>query len=87
MNDDLFDDNSNLKNSYFKNSNFRKISKSLILNIVKSRIDEMFEMVKKQITLTGSNSTFGTNLFIAGGGSNLLNLENYSSNFFDQYER
>lgn len=79
---DLFDENSNLKSVYFKNSNFRKISRSLILNIVKSRLDEMFEMIKKQIILTELNSIFGTNLFIVGGGSNLLNLQKYSSNFF-----
>ena len=78
----LFDENNNLKNIYFKNSNFRKISKFLIFNIVKSRLEEIFEMIKKQIVSTRSNSTFGQNLFIAGGGSNLFNLEKYCSNFF-----
>ena len=79
---DLFDEKTNLKNSFFKNSNFRKISKSLIFNIIKSRLDEMFEMIKKQISANGLNSTFHTNLFITGGGSNLFNLEKYCSNFF-----
>ena len=42
----------------------------------------MFEMIKKQISANGLNSTFHTNLFITGGGSNLFNLEKYCSNFF-----
>ena len=79
---DLFDKKTNLKNIFFKNSNFRKISKSLLFNIIKSRLDEMLEKVKKQISANGLNSTFHTNLFITGGGSNLFNLEKYCSNFF-----
>jgi len=39
-------------------------------------------MIKKQIIGTGLSSNFGTNFFIVGGGSNLLNLEKYCSNFF-----
>ena len=54
----------------------------MILNIAKARLDEIFEMIKKQIIGTGLNSTFGTNFFIVGGGSNLFNLEKYCSNFF-----
>ena len=42
----------------------------------------MLEKVKKQISANGLNSTFHTNLFITGGGSNLFNLEKYCSNFF-----
>ena len=81
-NQELFDENGYLKDIYFSNSSFRKISKSLILNIVKARLDEIFEMIKKQIIGTGLNSTFKINLFIVGGGSNLSNLEKYCSNFF-----
>ena len=39
-------------------------------------------MIKKQIIGTGLSSTFGTNFFIVGGGSNLFNLEKYCSDFF-----
>jgi len=81
-NEELFDENDYLKDVYFNNSSFRKISQSLILNIVKARLDEIFEMIKKQIIGTGLSSTFGTNFFIVGGGSNLFNLEKYCSNFF-----
>jgi len=81
-NQELFDENGYLKDIYFSNSSFRKISKSLILNIAKARLDEIFEMIKKQIIGTGLNSTFKINLFIVGGGSNLSNLEKYCSNFF-----
>ena len=41
-NQNLFDENHYLKNSYFINSSFRKISKNLILNVVKARLDEIF---------------------------------------------
>ena len=81
-NEKLFDENGYLKDVYFNNSSFRKISQSLILNIVKARLDEIFEKIKKQITGTVLNSTLGINFFIAGGGSNLFNLEKYCSNFF-----
>ena len=81
-NEELFDEKGYLKNVYFNNSSFRKISKSLILNIAKARLDEIFERIKKQVIGTGLNSTLKTNLFIVGGGSNLYNLENYCSNFF-----
>ena len=81
-NEELFDERNYLKNIYFSNSSFRKISKSLILNIAKARLDEIFEMIKKQIIGTELNSTLKINLFIVGGGSNLYNLEKYCSNFF-----
>ena len=42
-NQKLFDENDYLKNIYFINSNFRKISKNLILNVIKARLDEIFE--------------------------------------------
>ena len=81
-NEELFNKKGYLKNFYFNNSSFRKINKSLILNIAKARLDEIFERIKKQVIGTELNSTLKTNLFIVGGGSNLYNLENYCSNFF-----
>ena len=48
-NKNIFDENDYLKNNYFIESNFRKISKNLILNIVKARLDEIFEILKKQL--------------------------------------
>jgi len=79
---ELFSDNGYLKDNYFITSNFRKISKSLIVNIVKARLDEIFEIIKKEIFTTESNLNFKTSIFITGGGSNLINLDNYSSKFF-----
>ena len=63
----LFDESENLKKLYFKNSKFRKISKSLLNNIIKSRIEEILQMVEKQLSLTKFNSTLRTNNFISGG--------------------
>ena len=78
----IFGKDSFLKKIYFDSSNFRKISKSLILNIIKSRIDEIFEMIKKQILTTSLNPTNSSGIFITGGGSNLNNLKDYSSTYF-----
>ena len=81
-NNKLFDNNSYLKDSYFSDSGFRKISKSLIQNVVKSRIDEILEKINKQVELTGFKKDKEAKLFIVGEGSDLSNLINYCSEFF-----
>jgi len=78
----IFDKNSFLKEVYFDSSNFRKISESLILNIIKSRIDEIFEIIKKQILISNLNPKNSSGIFITGGGSNLHNFKDYSSKYF-----
>ena len=79
---ELFDEKNYLKEIYFRDSSFRKVSKLLILNIVKARLDEIFQIVKKQILETDHNATFERNLYIVGEGSELINLEEYCSNYF-----
>ena len=78
----LFDENNYLKSIYFINSSFRKISKNLILSVVKARLDEIFDTLKKQLIVPGFNLTSKINLLLAGGGSNLFNIEKYFINFF-----
>ncbi len=78
----LFDENNYLKNIYFINSSFRKISKNLILSVVKARLDEIFDTLKKQLIVPGFNLTSEINLLLAGGGSNLFNIEKCFINFF-----
>ena len=80
-NQNLFDKNNYLKNTYFINSNFRKISKKLILNVIKARLDEMIGALKKQLIVPGFNLTSGISLLLTGGGSNLFNIEKYFTNF------
>lgn len=81
-NSNLFDENSFLKKTFFIDSKFRKISKSLIFKIINARMEEIFEMIKKQLTLTGFNFNSGINLFLTGEGSNLTNIQKYCPNFF-----
>ena len=81
-NQKLFDENDYLKNIYFINSNFRKISKNLILNVIKARLDEIFDTLKKQLIIPGLNLTSGISFFLTGSGSNLLNIEKYFIDFF-----
>ena len=80
----IFDENNYLKNSYFVSSNFRKISKNLILNVVKARLDEIFETVKKQIIVPEFNLNSGVGFLLVGGGSKLLNIEKHCEKFFGQ---
>jgi len=81
---DIFDENHYLKNSYFINSSYRKISKNLILNVVKARLDEIFEIVKKQIIVPEFNKNSGIGFLLVGGGSKLLNIEKHCEKFFGQ---
>jgi cell division ATPase FtsA len=81
-NQNLFDANGYLKNSYFINSSFRKISKNLILNVVKARLDEIFETVKKQIIVPEFNLNSGIGFLLVGGGSYLPNIEKHCEKFF-----
>ena len=81
-NQNLFDQDDYLKNTYFIDSNFRKISKNLILNVIKARLDEILEILKKQLIVPGFNLNSGINFLLTGEGSNLLNLEKYCENFF-----
>ena len=63
-NNKLFDENGYLKNNYFINSNFRKISKNLILDVVKARLDEITDLLKKQFMVPGYNKTDGINILL-----------------------
>ena len=81
-NQNIFDQDDFLKNTYFIDSNFRKISKNLILNVIKARLDEILEILKKQLIVPGFNLNSGINFLLTGEGSNLLNLEKYCENFF-----
>ena len=81
-NQKLFDKNDYLKNIYFINSNFRKISKNLILDIIKARLDEIFEKLKKELIIPGFNLTSGIHFLLTGGGSDISNIEKCFINFF-----
>jgi len=82
-NQNIFDENNFLKKKFFIDSKFRKISKSLIFKIINARTDEIFQMIKKQLILTGFNFNSGINLFLTGEGSHLINIQKYCQNFFN----
>ena len=77
----IFDENNYLKSTYFVNSSFRKISKDLILNVIKARLDEIIDTLNKQLIAPGFNLTSGIS-FVLKGGLNLYNIEKYFINFF-----
>ena len=80
-NQNIFDENNYLKSTYFVNSSFRKISKDLILNVIKARLDEIIDTLNKQLIAPGFNFTSGIS-FVLKGGLNLYNIEKYFINFF-----
>jgi len=82
-NNQVFDNKELLINTYFNHTNFRKISKTLLLNVIQDRLNEIFETLKKQIILSGFDPKFGNNLYITGGGSRLMNLSKYCSKIFN----
>ena len=65
-----------LSEKYFNESNFRKIPIKLIKDIIHSRIQEIFNLVKKSID--GVNETFidKNNFLLVGNGSKILDLAN-----------
>jgi len=79
-NQSIFDTNDFLKNSYFVKSNFRKISKNLILSIIKARLDEMINTLKKELIIPELNPNHGVSFYFCGMGSNLLNIDKYFVN-------
>jgi len=79
-NQDIFDQDDYLKKIFFNESKFRKISKNLILNIIQARLDEIFYIQKKQLTIPGFNFNSGINFLLTGEGNRLKNLEIYVSN-------
>ena len=81
-NDQLFSSDNLLKDIYFKKTDYRKISKSLIYSIVKARLDEVFLMIKKNLFIEKNISLSAENFFITGDGSCLSNLESCFSNYF-----
>ena len=80
-NQNIFDKNNYLKNTYFINSNFRKISENLILNVIKARLDEIIDKLNQQLIVPGFNLASPIS-FVLHGGSNLYDIGKYFVNFF-----
>ncbi len=81
-NQEIFDENNYLKNLYFSDSNFRKISQKLIFDVVKARLNEIIELLIQQLKTSGFDNKLGMSFFLTGGGSNLINIEKYFIDFF-----
>ena len=91
-NENVFDNNDYLKNEYFINSNFRKISKNLITNVIKARLNEIIEKLKKQLIVPGFEKISAVNFSLVGEGAYFNNVEEYfkdifSPNFKNNYKK
>jgi len=82
-NKNIFDDNNFLKKNYFLSTNYRKISQDLILKIIKARLDEIFDILKKELSISRFNSSYGVDILLLGSGSSLSNIEKYCENIFN----
>ena len=51
------------------------------MNIVKARLDEITDILIKQLIVPGFNLTSGVSFLLTGEGSNLVNIEKYFVNF------
>ena len=80
----IFDENGYLKKSFFIDSNFRKISKKLIIGVIKARLDEIIDKLKKELILPEFSLSSGTSFLLTGEGSCLFNIEKYFTNSFGQ---
>ncbi len=80
--DNLFDENNYLKKEYFIQSKYRKISKDLFFKVVKSRLDEIFELLKKHLIVPDFILNSGINFLLTGSGSQLKNMDMYCKDFF-----
>jgi cell division protein FtsA len=78
----IFDTKNYLNNRYFTKSNFRKISDKLITNVIKARLDEILDNLKKQLVVPGLSLNSGINFLVTGEGSKLLGIEKYFFKFF-----
>ena len=81
-NQNIFDENNYLKKEFFINSSIRKVSKKLILDIVKARLDEIFNKLKKQLIIPSFKLNSLISYFILAEDSKFENIEKYSKNFF-----
>ena len=68
-----------LSQEFFISSKFRKITLLLIYDIIQSRLEEIFEILFKEINYLGLKKNSTQNIFITGGGSNLSYIREFSS--------
>ena len=54
----------------------------MILDVVKARLDEIFDMLSKQLIVPGFNLSSWINLLLTGVNSDLNNIEKSFSDFF-----
>ncbi len=81
-NSQIFDDNY-LKEIYFISSNFRKISKELILNVIRARVDEIINNLKKQLDISDFSLTQGQTCLLNGEVNSLINIDKYLMSSFN----
>ena len=75
-------ENNHITKDYFKDSKFRKISIKLIQDIIKARVDEIFELSKNEIIFSNIKLDKSHDVYFLGGGSLLKNLSQYGSEYF-----
>jgi cell division protein FtsA len=81
-NQNIFDDNNFLKENFFINSQFRKISKSLIINVISERLKEMNSILEKQLIIPGFKNSKEKLFLLIENEFNLSNIEIFFRDYF-----
>lgn len=63
------------------------VSRSLLVGIIQPRLEEIFEMVRAQLTDSGLNASIGRRVIITGGGSQLAGLRDLAGHVLDKQVR
>ena len=59
----------------------QQIPKAMLTAIIKPRIEETFELVKRRLNYFKRNSNFSNKVILSGGGANLNNIREFASTF------
>ena len=66
---------------------FYSIPRSVLINIIRPRIEEILEMVNARIKAHGAEDVVGGRLVLTGGGSNLLGIKELAAAIFNKQVR
>jgi cell division protein FtsA len=60
----------------------QKIPKAMLTAIIKPRVEEIFELIHKRLSLLRPTSNYINKIILCGGGANLGNIREFATNYF-----
>ncbi len=68
-------------------NNFTRIPKSYLINIIRARVEEIFECISRRLNQLGRRETLGKRIVLTGGGSQLAGIREYASTALNRQVR